>query len=74
MDRSLRHLRPRAAARYLGVGESTLAHWRVAGTGPVFSKINDKIVIYTTQNLDRFAEERLRASTREPDSARVLQP
>ena len=56
-------LRPPAAGEFLGdTSTSTLAKWRLAGTGPVYSKAG-KNVIYGDGDLAAFAESRRRRST-----------
>ncbi len=58
-------LRPLAAGEYLGgVSTSTLAKWRLFGTGPVYSKAG-KNVIYGDGDLSAYAESRRRLSTSE---------
>jgi predicted DNA-binding transcriptional regulator AlpA len=54
----------RAAAIYLGIGESFLNHARVRGDGPPFVKIG-RCVRYRRDDLDCYVAQRLRASTRE---------
>jgi hypothetical protein len=54
---------PPSAAKYLGGFEvSTLAKWRVYGTGPVFVKIG-KRVFYEESALDAFIDQGRRTST-----------
>ncbi len=56
-------LRPPAAGAYLGgVSPSTLAKWRLAGTGPAYSKAG-RLVVYDIQSLDEFLASRRRLST-----------
>ncbi len=56
-------LRPPAAGEYLGgVSTSTLAKWRLAGTGPAFSKAG-RIIIYNVAWLDSYLASRRRLST-----------
>ena len=52
---------PQAAAR-LGVSSSTLAKWRLYGSGPAYSKLGS-VVVYDVDDLDAFAAERRRIST-----------
>lgn len=56
------HLRTHQAADYLGISESTLAKWRVSGTGPVFGKLG-RTVIYRRSDLDDWVQENIRRST-----------
>lgn len=55
--------RPPGAAGHLEVGISTLAKWRMAGTGPKFKKLGSKIVIYDEDDLDEYAAARTISST-----------
>ena len=57
------YLRTPDAARYLGVGQSTLERKRVDGTGPVFRTLGAKIVTYAVADLDAWASENVRSST-----------
>lgn len=45
-------LNPAQAAAYLGVAVSTLAKWRVSGTGPPFHRPRPRIVRYLRSDLD----------------------
>ena len=61
--RSSPWLRPPAAGEYLGgVSTSTLAKWRLAGTGPAYSKAS-RIVLYNAADLDAYLSSRRRLST-----------
>jgi predicted DNA-binding transcriptional regulator AlpA len=62
-----KRLRPRRASEYLGLSESTLNKWRCTGTGPRYSKLGGKIVVYDVDDLDRFAAARQRQSTSEAE-------
>jgi predicted DNA-binding transcriptional regulator AlpA len=53
----------KAAARYLGVGESTLRLWRSRGEGPRFFRAGDKLVRYRRVDLDLWVESRLSEPT-----------
>src|SRR3712207_1901729 len=55
----LKKLRTPDAARALGVSASFLAHLRVQGGGPTFSKLG-KVVVYDVRDLETWAEERTR--------------
>ena len=59
------YLRTPEAARYLGVGQSTLERKRVDGTGPRFRTLGAKIVTYAVADLDAWASESIRSSTSE---------
>ena len=50
------------AAKYLGIGPSTLAKWRVAGTSPKFVKMGRRVA-YRRGDLDAWIEERVQNST-----------
>ncbi len=61
--RSSPWLRPPAAGEYLGgISTSTLAKWRLAGTGPAYSKAGSN-VIYGVPDLDDYLTSRRRLST-----------
>ena len=61
-------LPPPAAGEFLGdTSTSTLAKWRLAGTGPVYAKVGKK-VIYGDGDLAAFAESRRRLSTSDTGS------
>lgn len=49
------YLNTTAAAKYLGIGQSTLERWRVGGTGPKFRVLGAKLVRYSISDLDEFA-------------------
>jgi len=55
-----------AAAKYLGIGESTLAQMRVNGGGPQFIKLAAR-VLYDTRDLDRWIESNKFTSTADYD-------
>ncbi len=59
------YLRTPDAARYLGVGQSTLERKRVDGTGPLYRTLGSKIVTYAVADLDAWASESIRSSTSE---------
>ena len=58
---------PKAAGAYLGgnkaVAASTLAKYRVSGTGPRFIRLNGKAIRYRRADLDAWLDERVRSST-----------
>ncbi len=58
-------LRPRDAARYLGIAAQTLARWRCEGVGPAFHKLGGAIVAYSLEDLDRWLLERRASSNAE---------
>jgi excisionase family DNA binding protein len=55
------------AAKYLGVGASTLSKLRVFGGGPVFLKLGRRVV-YDRTDLDAWTQRRRRVSTSDPGS------
>ena len=63
-------LRTRAAAQYLGVGESTLEKWRCSGSGPQFERVGTRIVVYSVAALEIFLAARRANSTSELAPAR----
>ncbi len=62
-DRS-NYLRPDEAALYLHVSKSSLAKWRVYGTGPAFTKAG-RVVLYAQADLDQWLTDNRRRSTSE---------
>jgi predicted DNA-binding transcriptional regulator AlpA len=51
------YLRPKDAARYLGIGKNTLNKLRMtAGAGPAFRKLGPRIVLYSVDDLDAWAD------------------
>ncbi len=62
-SRVSRWLRPPAAGEYLGgISTSTLAKWRLAGTGPAYSKAG-RVIVYDIEDLDAHLTSRRRLST-----------
>lgn len=47
------------AARYLGVGESTLRLWRENHEGPKYFRAGDRLIRYRKVDLDSYIESRL---------------
>lgn len=62
-------LKPEEAADYLKVGLSTLARYRMHGTGPRYTKAGPKAVRYRLEDLQEYAAARIRASTSEQVAA-----
>ena len=58
------YLRTAAAAKYLGVGQSTLERKRVEGGGPKFRRLGSKIVTYAQSDLDAWAGQSVLTKTR----------
>ncbi len=62
-NRAGRWLRPPAAGEYLGgISTSTLAKWRLSGSGPAFSKAG-RVVVYDLADLESWLAARKRTST-----------
>lgn len=59
------YLRTPAAAKYLGVGQSTLERKRIDGTGPKFRQLGARIVTYAVSDLDAWASRQVLSSTSE---------
>ena len=59
------YLSTQQAADYLGVSLKTIAKWRVQGVGPAYRKIG-RIIKYLVNDLDGWADSRLRKSTSDP--------
>lgn len=53
------------AAKYLGIGQSTLERKRIDGTGPKFRQLGAKIIVYALADLDEWASQNVRSSTSE---------
>ncbi len=59
------YLRTPEAAKYLGIGQSTLERKRVDGTGPKFRQLGTKIIVYALADLDEWASQSVMCSTSE---------
>jgi hypothetical protein len=62
-------LRAPEATGFLGSSPSTLAKWRMLGTGPRYQKLGKRIVVYDIADLKAFAAEGSRSSTLEAKHA-----
>ena len=62
MTMFLEKMRPRDAARFIGIAVSTLARMRTRGKGPPFSKPGSRIVIYDRMHIEQWLRECLRGS------------
>jgi predicted DNA-binding transcriptional regulator AlpA len=62
-------LRTPAAARFLGLGQSTLEKMRVSGTGPDFIKLGPRAVGYDVEVLRDYLKSRTRRSTADTGEA-----
>jgi hypothetical protein len=65
------HMRPKAAARYLGLSKAFLDQCRVLGTGPKFARISRTCVLYRKADLDDWLRSHLALSTSEPKRADI---
>lgn len=63
------YLRTGDAAKYLGIGRSTLERKRIDGTGPKFRQLGARIVTYAVADLDAWASRRVLSSTSEREAA-----
>lgn len=59
------YLRTPDAAKYLGIGQSTLERKRIDGTGPRFRQLGTKIIAYAVDDLDAWASQQVLNSTSE---------
>ena len=59
------YLRTADAARYLGIGQSTLERKRIEGSGPKFRKLGSRMISYAVADLDAWASENIHMSTSE---------
>ena len=59
------YLRTPDAAKYLGVGQSTLERKRIDGSGPKFRVLGAKIITYAVTDLDAWAGQQVLSSTSE---------
>lgn len=61
---SVKHLNQRQLADRWDVSEATLERWRSEGLGPVFLKLQGR-VLYRAEDIEAFESESLRKSTSE---------
>ncbi|HMU65563.1 MAG TPA: helix-turn-helix domain-containing protein [Cellvibrionaceae bacterium] len=61
---SIKHLNQAQLAERWGVSESTLERWRTDGIGPVFLKIQGR-VLYRLEDIQAYEADCLRKSTSE---------
>ncbi|WP_230629308.1 helix-turn-helix transcriptional regulator [Sphingomonas sp. Leaf37] len=59
------YLRTPDAAKYLGIGQSTLERKRIDGSGPQFRQLGARIVTYSVADLDAWASQQVLNSTSE---------
>lgn len=57
------------AAKLLGLSPRTLQKWRITGNGPVFVRASARAIRYQRPDLERWVEDRRRASTSDPGHA-----
>ena len=60
-------MRPREAAKYLSISQSTLDKWRAMGKGPTCLQLGSKAVTY--RKIDLYLEARQRKTTATPVTA-----
>jgi len=65
------YLRTADAARYLGIGQSTLERKRIEGSGPTFRRLGARIVAYSVKDLDAWASQHILNSTSEASVVQV---
>jgi predicted DNA-binding transcriptional regulator AlpA len=68
-DESDTRMRPREAAEYLRLSESTLAKMRMRGGGPLYVKAGPRLVLYRQSSLDGWLVRNRRRSTSEEAAA-----
>lgn len=61
---NVKHLNQRQMADRWGVSEATLERWRSEGIGPVYLKLQGR-VLYRLEDVEAFESESLRKSTSE---------
>lgn len=66
---SVKHLNQRQLADRWDVSEATLERWRSEGIGPVFLKLQGR-VLYRLEDVESFESDSLRKSTSERVDAR----
>lgn len=69
---SVKHLNQSQLAERWGLSEATLERWRSEGIGPVFLKLQGR-VLYRAEDIEAFEAESLRKSTSERASAGGVQ-
>jgi predicted DNA-binding transcriptional regulator AlpA len=57
----------KAAARFVGLSESTLAKLRLNGNGPVYCKLGRRVV-YRPRDLDEWLQSRIARDTSDADA------
>ncbi|HEX2520842.1 MAG TPA: helix-turn-helix domain-containing protein [Terriglobia bacterium] len=54
MAEQQKKMRPKHAARFIGIAMSTLARMRARGDGPVFSKPSSRIIVYDREEIEKW--------------------
>ncbi|MFX1761489.1 helix-turn-helix domain-containing protein [Paraburkholderia sp. A1RI-2L] len=62
---TVKHLNQRDLAERWDISEATLERWRSDGIGPVFMKLQGR-VLYRLEDVEAYETESLRRSTSEP--------
>lgn len=65
---SIKHLNQQQLAERWSVSEATLERWRTEGIGPIYLKLQGR-VLYRVEDIEAFEAESLRKSTSERVSA-----
>lgn len=60
-----RILRPKEAARYIGLSASTLAKMRCRGDGPNYIQLGRGAIGYRIADLNKYTQERVRRAVKE---------
>ena len=60
------------AAKYLSLSPRTLRNWRVRGGGPPFVRISARCIRYRPEDLEAWADGKLRKSTSDMGILRAL--
>ncbi len=64
-------LTPKAVSERLGVSQSTLAKWRLDGSGPAFIKIGAHVA-YDASMIEDWLASRVRRSTSDPGAGSAV--
>ncbi|MCH8040158.1 MAG: AlpA family phage regulatory protein [Nitrospinae bacterium] len=57
--------RTKPAAQYVGLSKSKMDKMRVDGTGPAYSKLGERIIVYAQSDLDTWLDTKTYLSTSE---------
>lgn len=69
---SVMHLDQHALSKRWQVSNATLEYWRMKGVGPVFLKLNGRVV-YRLSDIEQYEQNNLRKSTSERATIASLQ-